>query len=253
VHVFPQKAVARQAKQAGIRWRIGTSHRPYHWLTCNRLVPLGRKKSPLHEAQLNLRLLKPLGIPVALALGEIPALYGWRPPVQAEQLPASLSPRFNLLFHLKSKGSAKEWRSERFQALAEALPGERFHIYLSGTEEEGRLIREEVPELPELSHVTDLTGRFSLGQLADFIQYCDGVLACSTGPLHLAAAAGVRCLGLYPAERPMHAGRWAPVGAKAEVLSEARPSPGHRYLDQISVAAVRAVLLGWEQSPRGSA
>ncbi|WP_460502102.1 glycosyltransferase family 9 protein, partial [Hymenobacter agri] len=61
VHVFPNKLLARLAQKARIPVRIGTRNRWQHWLTCNRLVALSRRHSPLHEAQLNLQLLQPLG------------------------------------------------------------------------------------------------------------------------------------------------------------------------------------------------
>ena len=37
LHVFPRPDIARAALVAGIPLRIGTSHRWYHWLTCNAL------------------------------------------------------------------------------------------------------------------------------------------------------------------------------------------------------------------------
>ena len=63
IHVFPVKEIAQQAKQNGIKLRVGTTNRLYHWMTCNRLISLSRKNSPLHESQLNLQLLKFLRIP----------------------------------------------------------------------------------------------------------------------------------------------------------------------------------------------
>ncbi|MDQ6812909.1 MAG: hypothetical protein M3040_04105 [Bacteroidota bacterium] len=62
VHVLPNLKIAQRAKQLDIPVRIGTTNRIFHWFTCNRLVKLSRRKSPLHEAQLNLGLLQPLGI-----------------------------------------------------------------------------------------------------------------------------------------------------------------------------------------------
>ncbi|MCG8340860.1 MAG: hypothetical protein MI674_06360, partial [Cytophagales bacterium] len=88
LHLLPDLSVAMAAKRAHIPIRIGTSHRAYHWYTCNRLVPLGRKKSDLHEAQLNVKLLAPLGIQTDLDLTQIPLHYGWSQqsdaPVQAK-------------------------------------------------------------------------------------------------------------------------------------------------------------------------
>ena len=43
-------------------------------------------------------------------------------------------------------------------------------------------------------------------------------MACSTGPLHIASALGINTTGLYPPLKPMHPGRWRPIGEKSEVL-----------------------------------
>jgi ADP-heptose:LPS heptosyltransferase len=74
IHVFPNKQIAKLAKAAAIPLRIGTSHRIFHWTTCNKRVNLSRKNSPLHEAQLNLALAKPLGAKEHYTLEEIAEL-----------------------------------------------------------------------------------------------------------------------------------------------------------------------------------
>ncbi|MBC8084253.1 MAG: glycosyl transferase family 9, partial [Hymenobacter sp.] len=71
LHVFPNRLLARLARLAGIPVRIGTRNRAFHWLTCNRLVALSRRHSPLHEAQLNLQLLLPLHAEAPLPLPEV--------------------------------------------------------------------------------------------------------------------------------------------------------------------------------------
>jgi ADP-heptose:LPS heptosyltransferase len=58
----------------------------------------------------------------------------------------------------------------------------------------------------------------SLNQLIAFIDYSDALVAASTGPLHIAAALGKVAIGIYPPIKPMHPGRWAPVGKKATYL-----------------------------------
>ena len=124
VHVFPNKKLAHLAQQARIPVRIGTRNRWFHWLTCNRLVALSRRHSPLHEAQLNLALLAPLG------LGELPSLAiltalpylcpteplgeSWHTLLQARQ-PSQL----NVVLHPRSRGSAREWGLENFGQLAQ--------------------------------------------------------------------------------------------------------------------------------------
>ena len=44
------------------------------------------------------------------------------------------------------------------------------------------------------------------------------MVAASTGPLHIAAALGKYVIGIYPPIKPMHPGRWAPIGKNASYL-----------------------------------
>ena len=68
------------------------------------------------------------------------------------------------------------------------------------------------------SDVTDITGMMPLAQFIAFINKADGLVAASTGPLHIAAALGKVAVGLYAPMRPIHPGRWAPLGPRAGYL-----------------------------------
>ena len=80
IHAFPVKEICRLAKKAGIPLRIGTAHRWFTWLYCNKLLHFSRKNSDFHEAQLNLQMLEPLGITRSFSLEEIPGYYGLTAP-----------------------------------------------------------------------------------------------------------------------------------------------------------------------------
>jgi ADP-heptose:LPS heptosyltransferase len=219
LHVFPRKEIAILARKAGIPVRMGTTGRLYHWLNCNRLIKLSRKESPLHEAQLNILLAEKLMGKQLLPLEEIPALYGFDKvaPLPVE-LSSQLDPlRFNLILHPKSKGSAREWGADNFATLANLLPKEEYKIFVTGTKAEGDLLIQE-GFFNNLRDITDLTGTMSLEKMISFIQAADGLIAASTGPLHIASALGKIALGIYPPIRPMHPGRWAPLGARASFL-----------------------------------
>jgi heptosyltransferase-3 len=246
IHVFPDAAIARIARMARIAERIGTTNRIYHWRYCNVLVRLSRRNSPYHEAQLNLRLLTPLGGRGDYSLEEIGGYYGLTrlvplPPELGGLLDAE---RFNLILQPKSRGSAREWGLENFRRLVGLLPAERFKIFVSGTAAEGKQF---APLLAEYPLVTDLTGRLTLGQLITFISKADGLVAASTGPLHLAAAVGIHALGIYPPIRPMHPGRWAPVGRRAKVFVKAGECSACR--DGAECSCIRGIrpeeLEGW--------
>jgi len=62
IHIFPDKKIASLAKKAGITMRVGSSHRVYHLTTCTHRINFTRKRSDLHESQLNHELLRPFGL-----------------------------------------------------------------------------------------------------------------------------------------------------------------------------------------------
>jgi heptosyltransferase-3 len=240
VHVFPNKQVATLAKQAGIKTRIGTTNRLFHWFTCNKLVKLSRKRSGLHEAQLNLILLKPLGLTDVQPLPSIISKYNFKARVDRPPgLDALMSKdKFNLILHPKSHGSGVEWGLDKFKALAAALPAERFNIFITGSDKEKALLHPWVKTLPQ--GVVDTTGKMTLDELIAFIGKAGGLLASGTGPLHLAAASGINTLGLFPSVRPIHPGRWAPLGKKADYLES-----GTDNLDAITVDIVAGKINSW--------
>jgi heptosyltransferase III len=219
LHIFPVKEICNAAKQAGIPLRIGTSHRWYNWLYCNKLLHFSRKNSDLHEAQLNLKMLEGLGIRKEWRLEEIPGLYGLR-----TSLPGPLPSRgggegggaFNLILHPKSKGSAREWGLDNFSRLIDLLPQEKFKIIITGTAEERTLMHEFLRKHEK--RITDMTGKVTLSELINLIDESDGLVAASTGPLHIAAALGKHAIGLYAPMKPIWPKRWAPVGVNAGYL-----------------------------------
>ena len=99
---------------------------------------------------------------------------------------------------------------ENFISLIKLLNKNQYHILISGTEKERKALNELFDSCGE--DVTDITGLMSLGQFISFINHCDGLVANSTGPLHITAVLGKKAFGIYPSVRPMHPGRWAPLG-----------------------------------------
>lgn len=179
---------------------------------------LSRKRSDLHEAQLNLKLIKSLSGTGNSPLESIYELYGFtRIDALEEEFDKLIKPgKFNLILHPKSKGSAREWGLDNYKKLISILPEEKFRIFISGTTAEAEIMKDS--GILEDPRIIDLTGKMVLGQLMSFIKACDGLVAASTGPLHLAAALGSRAIGIFPPIKPMHPGRWAPLGEKASYI-----------------------------------
>jgi heptosyltransferase-3 len=247
IHVFPNREIASMARQAGIPSRIGTTNRWFHWITCNRLVRLSRRDSFYHEAQLNLKLLTVLGAKPLFSLEEIAGLYGFTRLIPLPDPYRSLFDpgKFNLIIHPKSRGSAREWGLDNFLELIGMLPPDKFKLFITGTTTEWQ----QLGKLLGHPSVVDLTGRMSLAELIAFISYADGLLAASTGPLHIAAALGINALGLYSPMRPIHPGRWAPIGRKVKVFVKpiaceaCRKSQDCSCMRDISPLAVKEYLL----------
>jgi len=218
IHVFPVKEIAKLAKAAGVPRRAGTRNRLWHWLTCSDLIKLSRKNSELHESQLNMKLLSFLSIETNIDLKVIQECYGFsRVKPLGNELFVNLldKQRTKVILHPKSKGSAKEWGLANFSKLIQQLPKDKFQIFISGTKEDGVQLENFIKENPS---AIDITGKLSLDEFISFINLCDVLVAASTGPLHIAAALGKKAIGLYSPKRPIHPGRWAPVGKDAHAL-----------------------------------
>lgn len=249
VHVFPRKEIAYAAKDAQIPLRIGTSHRTYHWISCNEKPSVGRKNSKLHEAQLNMALLSPLSIPTIFPLQQLVDYYGFSAPVNTA-IPTLAQHTFNLIIHPKSKGSAREWSMQHYAQLINALSPDRFTIYITGTAAEQAAIAALNPG--QWPHVQNMAGTMDVSTLIAFISKADGLIACSTGPLHIAAALGKNTLGLYAPIVPVHAMRWAPLGTHATYLQHKRSCfdcknnpQACKCIRSISVAEVVTQIKNW--------
>ena len=217
IFVYPDKELAKIAKQVHIRRRVSTAHRWYNWLYCNHLVDFSRLHSNLHESQLNFKLLKPFKLDRDFSINELIPFYGFR---DSEFDFSSLisNDRFNLIIHPKSKGHGREWGLENYFNLIKQLPQEEFSVFITGLKEEEDLIKKEMPQLLAIPGVTNMMGKFSLQELSSFVNQADGLVASGTGVLHLASALGKYTIGLFPPIKPIHPGRWGPIGQNATFL-----------------------------------
>ncbi|MFN5879940.1 MAG: glycosyltransferase family 9 protein [Flavobacteriales bacterium] len=219
IHVFTKKDVASLAKKSSITMRIGTSHRSFHLLTCNHRLNFSRKKSNLHEAQLNFELMRPFGLTEIPSLEKVSAMTGAFE-IKHHQLPEEINNYLKAagktaILHPKSQGSALEWPMDSYINLAEELVKNGYTVFFTGTETEGELFRKQLPNDPK---IIDLTGKMTLTELIYLISQVAALVACSTGPLHIAGFTGIKAVGLYSPKRPIHPGRWQALGKNVSIL-----------------------------------
>ena len=215
IHVYPNKKIAKLAKLANIENRIGTINRTFHWSTINHFVFFSRKKSNLHEAQLNCKLLRPLNIDIEPSLLKLSNFTGLYKNIQKSNFEID-NLKINIILHPKSNASAREWGLGNFKSLINLLDKDKYTFYITGTDKEKDFLEDWIKGLPD--NVIDVTGKFNLEEFISFIAKVDFLVAASTGPLHIAAALGIGAIGIYPPMRPIHPGRWQPIGSKAHFL-----------------------------------
>lgn len=266
VNPFPHREIAEAAYRAKVPVRIGNLMRGKYVRWCNRFVMYAKQGTGLHEAQLNLRDLRALGLHLTPGLGELAALAGVDrlPPLDPGHR-ALLDPaRFKLLLHAKSQGNGREWPAENYLQLARSLHDQPVQVLLTGTAADGEKLQAACPELLQLPNVLPTFGRFTLPQFLAVIAASDGLIAAGTGPVHLAAVLGRHALGIYPARRGIQASRWAPLGPRGEALQAVETCtprmPGRcpKHFGggacwctrAIDVTRVRARVLDWVQASR---
>lgn len=201
----PGWLTAFAAFAADIPVRIGTARRPYS-LLFNIKLNYSRKHSDYHEAELNLMLLRALGIrPGMKALFpeiqvDLSAIAGFPEPVNSESY---------VIIHPGSKGSAPNWPLGWYINLAAKL-SRLIKVVMTGKDE-------IIPEIPE--GVISLIDKTDFDGLMSVISGASLFISGSTGPLHVAAACGVPVIGLFPDHPVLGPQRWGPRGKYVTYLT----------------------------------
>lgn len=230
----PTQPEAWAALRAGIPRRIGTGYRWYSWMFTTRIRE-HRSTAEHHEAEYNVRM-----IMHALG-GSQPTVVVPNPRPLADHSHMHSPPR--VVIHPGSGGSAHDWPVERFAELAARCAndlGAEIHVTGLGSE---RHLCEAILRACPSAH--DHCGNHSLDHLLDILADADVAVANSTGVLHLAAACGLRVVGLYPASPAISRHRWGPYTDRAIVL-ESTPNDD---MTSISVDAALEAVRALAQHP----
>ena len=97
-----------------------------------------------------------------------------------------------------------------------------WRVVFTGTEAEAARYRGRIGAV---EGAVDAGGKLSLDGLMALLGSVDAVVASSTGPLHLAAALGTPCVGLYGMTAPVWPERWRPIGPQADWIAVTEEAP----------------------------
>lgn len=207
------------ARVAQVPLRIGMAAARQRPRWTNHLVWTSRFGRPRHEAQRLLRLLRPFGAGAAADRDELAR--STRTVAPAATLPLDLPAR-PVVLHPYSMGHAREWPEAHWRTLAGELAALRCPVVFTGSAAEGVRFAGAWPPMQRPAGVHDAFGRLDLAQLAVLLADARAIVACSTGPLHLAAALGTPALGLFVPRKGLGVERWAALGSKALSVQQSR-------------------------------
>ncbi len=245
---YPRFRLALLAFAAGIPMRIATGYRWYSFLFTAKIYE-HRKDGRKHELEYNLSLLSILGID---ASAEAPHFELPSSPAAKEKVGAFLASHGIggtdgfIVLHPGSGGSARDWSAENFSALGERILARmNMKIVITGGPNERDLVHRVA--LGMTHSPIECAGLLSLTELAALFRRARVFVSNSTGPLHIAAAAGTAVVGFYPPIVQCSPVRWGPWTARKKIfqpdgaqcpLCKGGPCRSDVCMNQITVDAV---------------
>jgi ADP-heptose:LPS heptosyltransferase len=200
---------------AGVSHRFGPRSKLHQFLFLNHTLNQKRSASYKHEADYNFDLFK------------------WAIDTHANQTPflrfrdlhlthapvSSLLQKPYIVIHPGMGGSALNWPQSHYIELIQIFLKKSYVVVITGTEIDIRWLTEISEYSQNEKNICWLVGKLNGLELIAVLKQAKAVVAPSTGVAHLAAACGVKTLGLYSPIKVQSATRWAPRGPYALALT----------------------------------
>lgn len=218
--------------RAGVPLRIARRSQWHSFLFFNRGLRQSRSLAEKHEADYNRELVE----------------YGFQKP--AEQTPfLKLEPKTQrhlfekyelrsgeyFIVHPGMAGSAKNWPQSSYNILIEKLVNAGT-VVITGTSGDDPFLTEIRPQWEKNPQVRWLQNKLTMEELMSLLKTARGVVAPSTGVIHLAAAMGTHCVGIYSPVKVHHPVRWGARGPNAISIVPLKDEPN--AMDTIKVNEV---------------
>ncbi|MDP4219769.1 MAG: glycosyltransferase family 9 protein [Bacteroidota bacterium] len=222
---------------ARIPVRVGRAYWWYSFLY-NKKIYEHRKTAERNEAEYNIRMLQAIGVDP----GPTPL-----PRLDHSKLPNVRLPVTDyVVFHVTTGGSTRPWSEEHFVDLALKMKQQYDSaLILTGVPADREFLLRIAERMKHSLVNVHITCSNTLLELAAILAGARLVVACGTGPGHLAAALGTPAIGLFPNVVSLSKERWGFRGLKAENISpRVLPKPDCPQckdctcIDEITVAQV---------------
>ncbi len=194
------------------------------------------KTSAAHVVERNCELLAPLGVRVAAPAFDMPHWPVSR--LRMQQWLASLKlPNAPVLLNPGAGWASKLWPVERFAAAARALQrrhGQPSIVVWGGADE--RVAAERIAA--DSFGAAIVAPQTTLQDLGELCRLARLFISSDTGPLHLAAAVGTPCIGLFGPVPASRNGPYGPQHVCVEPPAALRPAWNDRKTDSGSMAGI---------------
>jgi ADP-heptose:LPS heptosyltransferase len=206
---------ALEAFKSGIKLRIGSAYRVYSILF-NHKVRDHRKVSQFHEAQYNVRMLE--SITGAKYSTELIRPFIDEIAIQKIQnVLQNSEDKIKVIIHPGSGGSARDLPINKLiEGLESFAEDEKFQFIVTGIASENSICDEIHKNMPQS---LNFCGKINLEEMIALIELSDGMIANSTGVLHIAASLNKRVIGFYPNSPHISQKRWGPYGTESIIIN----------------------------------
>jgi len=229
--------------QASVPRRFGRRSQWHSYVFLNEGLRQSRSEGAKHEADYNLELLLAAlkgkkEAHLALEQGRLSPALLLRAPLTRQ-----LFEKYELrtggyyVVHPGMAGSALNWPIKHYVSLIEKLKDEK-DVLITGTRADEKWIAPLRERFKDEVRVQFLQDQLSFNELLFILKNSAGVVAPSTGVLHLASSLEAPAVGIYSPIASQHPQRWGPRGPRAKALLAEFPEKAEPTLESVTPSQV---------------
>jgi ADP-heptose:LPS heptosyltransferase len=217
--VLPTERAAYQMFRAGVKNRIGVGKKLYEVITFMKCVSRNNYVPLRHEADYCMDLARKIGIATENIQPEIFITEEEKKWIKEFYRNCGINDdTFKIILHTGSKNSAPNWNEKKYfellKGILKKIPDKDYVIMLTALEMTDDF-KEKVKNLND-KRIIDISQKITnLRELIKVISGIDLMLCSSTGPIHLADALDIKCIGIHCHRNVNSAKHWGVLNKKS--------------------------------------
>jgi len=225
--VLPTERAAYQLFWAGIYNRIGVGRKLYEMITFMKSVSRNKYIPLRHEADYCMDMVRKLGVETSNIQPEIFISEEEKKWISEFYGVNNINQNtFKIILHTGSKNSAPNWSEEKYSELIKGIHNkfrDKEFVLLLTAYEMTNEFKNKINSLKD-KKIIDISGKLkNLRELIKIISSVNLMICSSTGPIHIADALNIKCIGIHCHRTMSCAKHWGVLNNKSinlEVLKE---------------------------------